>query len=536
MKKKMLLVAVGDYQGYAERLYAPVPELKRWEKLLASDPYGFELLGGRPPLIDATATRKNILDGLEELLCGAQTDDQLVFVILCHGSIAEAEDRERTNYQSLIAYPEGNPDLDAASITYGNLRDLLDKHTAGTDITVVIGACFADGVHTEKVKPLFVPPSAEVMEGDRALARFSDLASIRERKGEGGDVVFVTASRRDQPAYEISETKDRYRLVFCMRALAELRQNQDSFNELITNINPLRKDYDQEAQVYGSAQRLLERFPGEPKKQRTSLMADANEQSLRMRILGMGCFIKPKDDSLFSSRIVLPTDTKGSGGMKHFAFVEVCEEDVSFTGNLRPTPYYRRGARLLRWTLTEHRVWLYNPGGSGDFSTTALFDYHVPGMPDVCPELTDPRAACYDDYPVPKWFSGFIDLASGSADIGCLEKFETIFTRQYGEAKTWGPRKTPLSVVVTQPFVGDRAILLISDIAGKTTAQIFIKPGATILAGNAREEDITGSGSGENPREHFLIFYNLACPYPDNPGLPAKAQLPVNACTPVKWP
>jgi hypothetical protein len=159
-------------------------------------------------------------------------------------------------------------------------------------------------------------------------------------------------------------------------------------------------------------------------------------------------------------------------------------------------------------------------------------------MTEVCPDLTpSPRTECYETFPYPAWFSGFIDFGGGYADIGPLETTRTRFTREIGGTPTpWGPEYTPLSVNVDAYFTGDQAILLIADVGNASTVQLFLKPGANILAGNAREADITGTGAGDTPREHFRIFYSLADPKPLNLALPAQVFAPINACSVVRWP
>jgi hypothetical protein len=139
MKKRMLLAAVGDYEGFAPTLVAPVQELERWERLLSASPYGFTSL--RPPLKDRTATRENILAGLEQLLADAQPDDQLVFAFCGHGSNVTAlgVGGSSAREQVLIAYPDGDPNVRNATIHYSDVRAILEKHQPDqrADITYI---------------------------------------------------------------------------------------------------------------------------------------------------------------------------------------------------------------------------------------------------------------------------------------------------------------------------------------------------------------------------------------------------------------
>jgi hypothetical protein len=564
MARRMLLAGVGDYQGFTSGLVAPVQEIARWEKLLSKPPYGLTSVilpksASRPvplptPLIDATATRRNILDGLDELLKNAEPGDQLLFLLLCRGSIYPDE-------QAFIVYPEGNRDLRKAAVTFTDLLDVLKerKPPAEVDITFVFGSCFAAGIINEKLTPLFIPPADLALEDrelrpmprnereHKAIRKFTELAELNAliRSSEPlAEVVIVTASRANEAAYQIKvqENPEEYRLLFCSRAISRLRASHDTFDELEAYINPLQVDVPQHADVHGSKERTAEKFPGEDgtSSAASELKAAATADSwIQVRILGMGCFIPAREgeDDPFAERIVLPHDTQGPDPEKHIAFVEVAEEDIhhlsgKFT-SIKPTTHYRGGVYYKRWTLTNHSVKLTNPA-PGSFERITPFNEYVPEMHKVCPELTSPRTACYQDYPQADLFSGFIDVASGSVEIGQL-LVPVQFALEIGDIPTLNVT-TPLSVVLTLPFTGDYAHLVIRNEGGSDLIAIFIKSGAHLLAGNAREQDITGDGKGDNSPEHFRAFYNLVDPPVNNPGMPREHAAPINACSVTRFP
>lgn len=551
MTKKMLLAAVSDYQGFAPKLDAAVEEIDRWSELLTAPPYGLKLEGGIP-LTDRTATKKNILAGLNALLKGAQPDDQLLFLFIGHGTRTKGQ-------QAFVAYPEGNPDLAAAAVTYDDVAEILAAHKLppDVDVTFVLDTCFAEGFGAPPdAVPMFVRTDADGDAPDlfaleaRPTRRFAHLAykdrSIRKGRDDEAGMVIVCASRENEAAFQIKDGR-KARTLFSLRAIDRLQQSHDTFDEFVASINPLRKDYPQTAVVHGRADRKTEKFPGEPEPRVRALRAaaftaDAAQEPIHYRILGLGCFIDPAPlGAEFVKRIVLPYDTFGTGAQQHHGFVEVADADIiAITGSMMPTTHYRAGLYNKRWTLSGHRVELENPDMSVQYAPTPAFQRYVPSLPDVTPELQGklPRQEARAYYPSPSLFNGFIDLYNGQADIGPLEPHQTLFTRQYGGAVTRPADYTPTTVLISQPFTGAHAILLIANIDGSSTAQIFIKPGATILAGNAREADITGNGSGETPREHFLIYYNITSPadFPINPGLPTPVAVTINACTPVKWP
>jgi hypothetical protein len=238
-------------------------------------------------------------------------------------------------------------------------------------------------------------------------------------------------------------------------------------------------------------------------------------------------------------RIVLPFDSYATDAkMKHFGFVEVAAGDlVAAVGQPADHNYVRGGVRYHRWHLTQHRVSIVN-ATKGDF--TRIGFEHVPEMPLVCPELIghDPRPECTYDYPRPDLFSGFIDLAGGIVEIGDLELLPTVFALQKGDLPTkWPPARTPISLLLRLPFdeAETNAVVSITQVTGKNT-ELILKRGATVMMGNARERDITGDGAGDDPREHYIIYYNLADPKPTNPGLPLPQGVPMGACAGNTWP
>lgn len=566
MKKKMLLVGIGDYRGLAATLVAPVQEIARWEQLLRRSPYGFESI--RPPLLDREATKENVLQAIDELLTGAEVDDQLLFLFVGHGTAIDVRGPGGSivREQVLLAYPDRG-DLRSAGILFTDVAEILRRRRPpdGADVTFVLESCFARGVAMPGAIPLFVsldPPSGGVTgrrpdESQITARRFIDLpfASSGPRLGSvrsstpGSAVlppglVIVTAARETEAAYQVEESGNRFRLLFSKRVIGRLTRNRDTFDELIQNVNPLRQGFPQNADAHGTSIRRAESFPGAPGSGAQRGIAPEIAfvktclPSIRMRFLGMGCFIGQQDGDYFKERIVVPYDNEGVGMNQHFAFVEVAEEDILyFTGTMVPLSYYRGGVWYKRWDLTEHLVMLNNPDTTLPFTRSAEFTAHAPLMPEVCPELADhPRESCRDEFPDGERFTAFFDLQGGGVDNGYLEQFETQFVLKVGNVPTAPPIRTPTSVIVTHYFEGDRADLTISDESGTLTAQIFIRDGAMIMAGNAREDDILGDGSGDNDPEHFLIYYQLADPYPINPAVPTIATAPVNACSITRWP
>jgi len=554
MQRKVLMAAVNDYQGFAPDLSAPVKEVSKWQSLLSRPPYNMTIL---PPLINGGATRLKVLAGLKSLLTDARANDQLFFACFAHGSLVKKVKRgaKKALEEAIIFFPDGDPNLQNAALRKSDIASVLEETRPPKEANFVflIESCFASAFVDRDSIPLFIPPpeSIDLRSFDGQVDRFEDLAI----QGVAEDVampIIVAACGERESAYEISEAGER-RLLFSLRAVDRLRRNWDTYDDFIENIKPLRPKYPQTPRVIGSAERTSRRFLGEglPSSEgaaaETSATGSASatasfSRSIRMRVLGMACFIEPNESSTFAARIVLPYDNIGSGSTWHFAFIEVADEDSTWTGVEPQKQYYRGGVNYSRWNLSGHRLDLANPDTSYPFARTSSFQGNVPHMTEITPELANdppypypyPSDRCYDTYPDAQLFGAFFDLDSGNADTGELGD-EIIFTRQYGEDPTYGPVTAPLSVIIDLPFTGENAILLISSSDGRNT-QIFLKDRASIVVGVAREEDITGHGSGEVPREHFLIYYNLVDPKPLNPGLPSKQEVPINACTVTGYP
>ncbi|HUR79582.1 MAG TPA: caspase family protein, partial [Thermoanaerobaculia bacterium] len=199
MTRKAFFFGVGNYGQYAPRLTAPVEELQRWQRLLTGRPYRF---GPIRVLADAQATRANVLEGLEWLLDGAQSTDQLIFGFIGHGTVAPGRNPNDAE-QSLITYP-GTGGLAAAAVTETDVETIFlrKRPPLGTNITAIIDCCFAanygdpalfranralDGAAAKDSQtdaiPLFVPtiasgrgPVANVLGTGRQLVRFGAFA------------------------------------------------------------------------------------------------------------------------------------------------------------------------------------------------------------------------------------------------------------------------------------------------------------------------------------------------------------------------
>lgn len=424
MKKKALLIAVSDANGSAPHLEAAVPEMNRWQELLAMQ-YRFSTT----PLPEDRATPRAVLDALGELLHGAQPDDQLIFVAVCHGTLVRAQDG-RLEHALLVFPPDGV--VEHAAVGFSEFSEVFrtERPPRGTDITFILESCFsgAYGNDPPNATPLYVRPNlANLPRGGalisflnskrtrRSLRIFGDpmtespspgfeddrgLLSDMEHSTHGhgrihgrstklrtaGDVeeaLIVAASGPLEAAFQIPD-HGVPRMLFSMRAIERLWQPGDlTFRELIQEITPLRPDFPDFPQVpelRGNQLRRDELFPGKADHGETPIESPASRPT-RVR-LGPGSGISTESlgvggsmDSLnvriagiccflnpgSNKRVVLPIDTLGHG---HIPFLEIAEEDEDIAKRLGKPPaesgYVHLEHPMQTGTVTYRRWHLTN--------------------------------------------------------------------------------------------------------------------------------------------------------------------------------
>jgi hypothetical protein len=568
MVKKALLMGVNTYPPPADSLDAPLREVVKWRDLLI-DEYEFDP-ANITTLTETDATRQAVLDGLRDLLTNASGGDILFAGFACHGAETNGWESDTKPNQrkehGLIMYagPDGSRGFQHASITPSDVARILKEFRTPSDALFVLGvdSCFAaafdipdggfEGPPEINPKVLFIPRAVPGLGSEEPIT-FAQIGALVGDTTIAFPMV-VAAAKANQTAVEVGEQWDR-RFLFSREAIERLEdafddQNPISSRVLVDEINPLRKEQ-QEATIVGNNDPEDDLFVGGfPVRQPPSpIGASVGEPAtiaaqwwLRIRIIGLATFITLRDDEkYFRTRIVLPFDTyKPSGPMHHFGFVEVADRDFRrVPSGAKPYTYLRSGEVYSRWTLHGDRVRIANVAGGGQpLDPSLLFRRHVPRLTVVTPELEnypEPRHECFRPFPKLGLFNGFLDFQAGDVTIGELEPVTTTFKGQYTGDETWGPEKTPFCAIVTVPLERDHAVITIED-SGNRKSVIWVNSGATIAAGNAREADITGPGSGEGPREHFLVYYNVAPIDVTDAGLPEKNAIPINACTVTGYP
>ena len=132
-----MCVGINDYPYAGNDLNGCVNDAKAWAEMLTKN-FNFASTDVKV-LLDSQATKKNILDGLKNLLAGASKGDTLVFTNSSHGSyIAEIGGDEEKYDEILCPY-----DIDANQIVDDDLRGLFKNLPKDVSLSVILDNCFS---------------------------------------------------------------------------------------------------------------------------------------------------------------------------------------------------------------------------------------------------------------------------------------------------------------------------------------------------------------------------------------------------------
>lgn len=267
--------------------------------------------------------------------------------------------------------------------------------------------------------------------------------------------------------------------------------------------------------------------------------------TIKVRVRGICCFVD-RNNGKYAKRVVIPRDTIEMHGMAHIPFIEFEENDVVSWSGLAPEKSYTRrngSVHYQRWNLDGHCVEFQSLDvDSPSLSTSDSFGKHVPKMKAICPQLRAyPRAECFEENPPADVIAGCLEISRGALDAGPLEEIFTAFTPK----ENWGPERTPQWVELALPVESGNIFLALNAFRNgdsKSAAEdawIELREGTEVITvGNLLEADISGAGSLSGRSEHFKIYYNLASEHlsssMDLP-VPAVAQIPTGACSPLSW-
>jgi hypothetical protein len=137
MAKKALCVGINDYPLDGNDLKGCVNDANGWADLLVEH-YGFDRKDVSL-LIDADATKVNIMTHLETMITEAMPGDVLVFTNASHGTyVADNSGDEETYDEALCPY-----DCAENLIVDDELRELFATLPDGVSLTVILDSCFS---------------------------------------------------------------------------------------------------------------------------------------------------------------------------------------------------------------------------------------------------------------------------------------------------------------------------------------------------------------------------------------------------------
>jgi hypothetical protein len=140
MSKRALCVGINDYPGEANDLNGCVNDARAWADLLAKH-YDFPGAAIKI-LLNAEATKANVLGALKNLLKGAKSGDVLVFTNSSHGTyVADKGGDEKLYDEAMCPY-----DCQDRLIVDDELRTLFSDLPKGVGLTVISDSCFSGTV------------------------------------------------------------------------------------------------------------------------------------------------------------------------------------------------------------------------------------------------------------------------------------------------------------------------------------------------------------------------------------------------------
>jgi hypothetical protein len=135
--KRALCVGINDYPYEGNDLNGCVNDAKAWANILIKG-YGFAK-EDVTILLDSKATRKTILESLEDLLTGVKPGDTLVFTNSSHGSYVVDDSGDEEKYDEIIC----PYDIESNHIVDDELREFFQNLKTGVNLSVVLDNCYS---------------------------------------------------------------------------------------------------------------------------------------------------------------------------------------------------------------------------------------------------------------------------------------------------------------------------------------------------------------------------------------------------------
>lgn len=140
MAKKAFCVGINDYPYEGSDLNGCVNDAHAWAELLKNH---FDFPSSDVKLItDMDATKKNIMEGIKNLLAGARAGDVLIFTNSSHGTYIADTDGDEEQYDEALCPVDVADNL----IVDDELRQLFVNIPEGVRLTVISDSCHSGTV------------------------------------------------------------------------------------------------------------------------------------------------------------------------------------------------------------------------------------------------------------------------------------------------------------------------------------------------------------------------------------------------------
>lgn len=201
--KSALCVGINDYPVRGLDLKGCVNDAKAWAALLV-DHFDFPS-ENVTVLLDSKATKRRILDCLDELLEGAARGDVIVFTNSSHGTYVADDNGDESRYdEAMCPY-----DMKKNLIVDDELRERFALVPAGVRLTVVSDSCFSGSVTRgdsfetpDDRRQRFVNPSLIGRREIAAVRRRAAPRSAELHPQSKMNEVLVSGCRDDQYSFD----------------------------------------------------------------------------------------------------------------------------------------------------------------------------------------------------------------------------------------------------------------------------------------------------------------------------------------------
>jgi metacaspase-1 len=239
--KKALCVGINDYPGGGD-LRGCVNDANAWANLL-QDKFGFTEV---KTLIDAQATKQNILDELNNLIAGTQAGDALVFTNSSHGTYVADNNGDETYDEAVCAFD--------FNILDDELRQIFDAIPDGVRLTAILDNCHSGtGTRNPMDKKRFMSPEAR---GGRTI----DLTTATPKSPTVPQSlmkeVLLTGCKDTEVSWDV-KIGDTFHgaMTYCAIQAIEEAEYQLTYEQLHRRLGEIliEEEYDQTPQLEGKA-------------------------------------------------------------------------------------------------------------------------------------------------------------------------------------------------------------------------------------------------------------------------------------------